>query len=94
MINLIEELILSFRGREMNGAQNMAVYNLIESVMGEEAATAFSKVTQSSDEKHDSRTTYTFNRSVEDAWMFILSSYMDETLSQMRRKYIKLGMSA
>lgn len=69
----------------MNATQNMAVYNLIEEVMGKDAATAFSEGMESSDEFHNDKTTYTFNRDVYDVWITMLSTYMDKHVTTVRK---------
>jgi len=69
----------------MNTAQNMAVYNLIEEVMGEDAATVFYNDMDSSDEFLNDKTTYTFNKPAYDVWIDMLSVYMDKHILTVRK---------
>lgn len=73
-ITAVKGIVLSFKGKEMSHDQNMAVFDLIESVLGEEAADAFSNSMESSDENHNSATTYVYAMNVETAWKNIIDA--------------------
>ena len=74
MITAVRDVVLSFKGKAMTHDQNMAVFNLIESVLGEEAANTFAHSMESSDENHDSKTTYTYTDGVKVVWSRIRES--------------------
>jgi hypothetical protein len=68
----VKNLVLSFKGREMTYDQNMAIFNLIELILGSDAADLFSKSMDSSDDCHDSTTTYTYLVNPETIWINII----------------------
>ncbi len=73
-LKAVGDIVTSFRGKEMSHDQNMAVFNLIESVLGEQAANVFARCMDSSDEKHDRATTYTYRNGVQNIWTAILQA--------------------
>lgn len=77
-ISVVEGMVISFKGKEMTHDQNMAVFNLIESILGEDAADAFSKSMESSDELHNQKTTYTYLKSARDVWDDILQAGLNQ----------------
>jgi hypothetical protein len=77
-IYAVKDLVMSFKGREMTHDQNMAIFNLIELVLGGDAADLFSKSMDSSDDCHDRTTTYTYLVSPELLWFDILKVALNQ----------------
>jgi hypothetical protein len=78
VIHAVKDLVLSFKGREMTHEQNMAIFNLIELVLGADAADLFSKSMDSSDDRHNHTTTYTYLMNPEKLWTNILKINFDQ----------------